>query len=186
MAVPIVASALLPLTAAPAVSRNVKPSASSLLAPRTVCADTSATNEPLELQLRAMACLVNYARRSRGLRQLPLSAALAQAGSWKLADEVSCGEFSHTPCGRPWLSGFTRSGYLRGARTYAVGENLAFGEGQSGSPRRIFTAWLNSPDHCNNLLDPSWRQMGLALAKPQDFQGHTDVTLWANEFGARH
>jgi uncharacterized protein YkwD len=183
--VPIVASALLPLWPALATSENARPAAAGLVAPATVCAHASSANEPPELQLRAMACLVNYARRTRGLRQLPLVTALNRAGSWKLADDVRCGEFSHTPCGRPWVLGFVKSGYLRGTRSYAVAENLAWGEASFGSPRQILTAWLSSPEHCRNLLDPSWRQMGLALAKPRSFRGQTEVTLWANEFGTR-
>jgi hypothetical protein len=182
---PVVASALLLLSAALATAASAEPAGSGLVAPADVCPDASAPALPSTRQLRLLACLVNYARRSQGLRPLSLSPALARAGALRLADEVRCGELSHTACGHPFLLVFEESGYLRGARSYSVGENLAWGQSSNGSPRRTMIAWLESGPHRRILLDPSWRQMGLAFSAPAAFRGRGHVTLWVAEFGAR-
>ena len=62
---------------------------------------------------RTMLCFTNYARTQSGLAPLQLNATLTVAGDAKLAKDVSCGEFSHTPCSQPFTTVFTE--YLEGA-----------------------------------------------------------------------
>ena len=65
----------------------------------------------------------------------------------------------------------------RGYRWSEVGENLASGV---MTPEQVVAGWLASPEHCANLMDPLYRQMGVAFAVNQhDARG----VYWAMEFG---
>ena len=67
----------------------------------------------------------------------------------------------------------TRSGY----HWREVGENLASGVMTADE---VVAGWLGSPEHCANLMDPLYRQMGVAFAvNPHDERG----VYWAMEFG---
>jgi uncharacterized protein YkwD len=70
----------------------------------------------------------------------------------------------------------TRSGY----RWREVGENLASG---IMTPDEVVDGWLHSPEHCANLMDPLFSQMGVAFAvNPHDNRG----VYWTMEFGTPH
>jgi uncharacterized protein YkwD len=45
--------------------------------------------------------------------------------------------------------------------------------------------WLRSPPHRANILDPSYRQMGLSYLAPTRFLNTIGGRLWANDFGVR-
>jgi uncharacterized protein YkwD len=42
-----------------------------------------------------------------------------------------------------------------------VGENIAYGPTSVGE---VMAGWLASPGHCENIMDPRFAEMGLALA----------------------
>ena len=44
----------------------------------------------------------------------------------------------------------------------------------------VVAGWLGSPEHCANLMDPLYRQMGVAFAVNRHDQRGVD---WAMEFG---
>ena len=160
------------------------PSTASLLAPVGVCGSAAdrlgldaATAE------RAMLCLTNYARRHAGRKPLKLSTLLDGAGQAKLSADVSCGDFSHSPCGRPFQSVF--GAYLAGASTYSIGENIEWGTGPYGTPRQAMNGWLHSPEHLQNILDGAFHDLGIGYLPGQSFQGQTGATLWSQEFGGK-
>jgi uncharacterized protein YkwD len=95
---------------------------------------------------------------------------------------VSCGNFSHTPCGLPLTRTFQQSGYIRGR--VRVGENLYWGTGSAGAPSGAVTAWLNSPPHRANLLG-RWRDGGVGVVHESSLFGHSDVWLYVLQFGRR-
>ena len=130
-----------------------------------------------------MTCLTNYARTHSGLRPLQPNAVLNNAGTAKLAADVSCSEFSHTPCGKPFESVF--SAYVRGATSYTLGENLAWGTGSLGAPRQIMREWLHSKEHRENILRSSFTELGIGYLGNQVFQGFSGGALWSQEFGSR-
>lgn len=130
-----------------------------------------------------MLCLTNYARRRAGRKPLKLNALLDRAGQAKLSADLSCGDFSHTPCGKPFRSVF--GSYLAGASSYTIGENIAWGTGFYGTPRQTMNGWLNSPEHLQNILDSSYHELGVGYLPGRSFQGKTDATLWSEEFGSR-
>ena len=78
------------------------------------------------------------------------------------------GHDGSTPAAR-----ISRSGY----RWSEVGENLASG---IMKPEDVVAGWLKSPEHCANLMDPLFRQAGVAFAvNRHDQRG----VYWAMEFG---
>jgi len=155
-----------------------------LLAPSGLC---GAAAEQLNLDLptaqRAMTCLTNYARTQSGLAPLEPNSVLDAAGQAKLAADVSCAEFSHTPCGQPFSAVF--EAYLTGATSYAVGENIAWGTGSYGTPRQAMNGWLHSTGHRENILAATYREIGIGYVPGQSFQGYSDASLWSQEFGVR-
>jgi uncharacterized protein YkwD len=105
---------------------------------------------------------------------LTLDATLGNVALAYARDMAAFGYMDHT--GRDGSSPqvrITRSGY----RWSEVGENLARG---IVTPEEVVAGWLHSPEHCANLMDPKFRQMGVAFAvNPHDEAG----VYWAMEFG---
>jgi uncharacterized protein YkwD len=101
--------------------------------------------------------LLNQSRQSFGLNSLTESQKLDQAAQLKAEDMVKNGYFSHTsPAGTtPW-HWFSQAGYNY---KYA-GENLAIGFYDS---KEVYTAWLNSPSHKENMVNPNYTEVGTAV-----------------------
>lgn len=154
------------------------------LAPKGRCANAQSTTAP-HAQLRlAMRCLVNHARAHEGLRALPYTARLdrsADIKSYRMRNRCGGGQFTHRPCETSFRSTFTKAGYPRSA---TIGENLAWGAGSRGRPRAMMRAWLASPGHRANLLDPRWRDQGVWVSRPSKWLGHDDALVWVSQFGA--
>lgn len=56
-----------------------------------------------------------------------------------------------------------------------VGENLAAGQ---ASPEAAFEDWMNSPSHRQNILDPRFTHLGVAIRIGGEY-----ATYWVQEFG---
>ena len=105
---------------------------------------------------------------------LTLNTTLARAALGYAQDMARFGYMSHTgrdastPAQR-----LTRSGY----RWIEMGENLASGV---MSADEVVNGWLHSPEHCANLMNRLYREMGVAFAfSPENNAG----VYWAMEFG---
>jgi uncharacterized protein YkwD len=155
-----------------------------LLAPAGTC---GAADEQLALDQQTaeltMLCLTNYVREHSGLAPVALNAALNVAGNAKLQADVSCGVFSHEPCGQPFDTVF--SAYTQGASAFQIGENIAWGTGSFGTPRSIMNAWLHSAGHRENILTPGFKELGVGYLANQAFQGYVGASLWSQQFGSR-
>jgi uncharacterized protein YkwD len=157
----------------------------ALLAPAGTCgAASEQLNLDAETAQLAMQCLTNYARAQQSLPPLQLSSTLNTAGQSKLKSDISCGEFSHTPCGQPFDSVFTT--YVQGATSYQIGENIAWGTGSFGTPRQTMNGWLHSTGHRENILTAAYAELGVGYLPGQTFQGWSGATLWSQEFGLRN
>ncbi len=156
----------------------------ALLAPAGSC---GATDAELGLDRQTaqstMLCLTNYARQHAGLSPLSLSPTLTTAGDAKLQADISCGVFSHEPCGQPFDTVF--ASYTAGAPAFRIGENIAWGTGTFGTPRSIMDAWLHSTAHRENILTPDFEELGIGYLSNQAFQGYVGAVLWSQQFGAR-
>lgn len=105
---------------------------------------------------------------------LTLNATLGHAALGYARDMALFGYMSHTGRdGSTPAQRITRSGY----RWSEMGENLASG---IMSADEVVAGWLQSPEHCANLMDPLYRELGVAFAvNPQNDAG----VYWAMEFG---
>jgi uncharacterized protein YkwD len=156
----------------------------ALLAPTGTCgAAADQLNLDATAAQLAMQCLTNYARAQQSLPPLRLSTTLNAAGHAKLTSDLSCGEFSHTPCGQPFDNVFAT--YLKGAVGYQIGENIAWGTGSFGTPRQTMSGWLHSTGHRANILTAAFAELGIGYLPAQTFQGYGGATLWSQEFGLR-
>jgi uncharacterized protein YkwD len=131
---------------------------------------------------------INRVRVAHGLVPLKLNRALFDSASAHCFEMIASGYFSHsTPSGigiGPRIEAFYRP---RRHRYYAVGENILWANGSISSTGTVAN-WMRSPEHRRNLLDPAWRQIGLATlsahSAPGVFGGH-DVTVVTVDFGVR-
>lgn len=105
---------------------------------------------------------------------LTLNARLTRAALLYAQDMASYGYMSHTGHdGSTPQERIARSGY----RWREVGENLASG---IMTPEDVVAGWLASSEHCANLMDPLFREMGVGFAVAR----HRDAGVyWAMEFG---
>jgi len=112
--------------------------------------------------------LVNAARADAGCRALTRSAALDRAAADYAALMARTGTFSHTgPDGSEFSDRIRAAGYPDPG-----GENIA--KGQS-SADEVMADWMDSPGHRRNILDCSFRTLGVGHADDGDY--------WAQEFG---
>jgi len=146
---------------------------------RAGCPRQGDADAPATAQEQTMLCLVNRARRQRGLDPLAAPASLARAAGRKSADILRCDEFSHEACGREFTYWIERSGY-RGCRE---GENIAYGSGSYATPRSIFQMWMHSPGHRENILGP-YEDIGIGLQVGR-LEGYGNAHVWTQQFGIR-
>jgi uncharacterized protein YkwD len=59
------------------------------------------------------------------------------------------------------------------------GENIAAGQ---ADPQAVMTAWMNSPDHRENILRPGFAEIGIGIYKDPNSQYGI---YWTQEFGTR-
>lgn len=102
---------------------------------------------------------------------LQISPQLTKAAQSKADDMAARGYWSHvTPDGKqPWYF-ISKSGY----QYRAAGENLAYGFGTSD---QVMAAWMNSPEHRDNLLNASYQDVGFATANVSHFLGDGPTTI---------
>ena len=134
---------------------------------------------------RTTLCLVNLERTSRGLRRLRDNARLERAATRHSRDMVARDFFSHTSLGgATMMDRIKQAGYLGRARSYSLGENLAWGTGTLGTPLKIVDGWMHSPGHRQNILNPRFEELGVGIV-PGAPGGHADGATYTTDFGAR-
>jgi uncharacterized protein YkwD len=168
----LVAVAAIALTLAPAGAGAY--AVDGLIAPPSACPAKGPSDA---VQERQMLCLVNFARHAAGHASLAASVALHRAAQHKDADILACDEFSHEACGREFTYWIERLTDCR-----AAAENIAWGTGSLGGAREIFSAWMHSPGHRENILGP-YARIGIAL-RLGDLEGNGGAHVWTQDFGA--
>jgi uncharacterized protein YkwD len=152
---------------------------STYLAPAGTCRAADDAAAPVVAQTRAVACLVNWARKQESRSRLLRRSALTRAAVLKGESVASCGQFSHTPCGAAVTSGVNAAGY----RYATFGENLFAGTG-SVTPRDVVTAWLHSPPHRANILSGRFLHVGAAPVHAKGLLGGADAVVWTATFAS--
>ena len=114
--------------------------------------------------------LTNKQRAGLGLGALQTDADLTRSAQNYVDHLAADGAFSHTD-GSVLAERVVQAGY----RYRFIGENLGMGQASAGT---IVTAWMQSPDHRANMLDPRFTQMGVGVAKRTDGR-----LIWCIDFG---
>ena len=134
----------------------------------------------------ATLCLLNAERAARQLAPLRSNQLLARAAVAHSRDMVARAYFSHTSLsGADFVERIRRTGYTRAARRWTVGENLAWGTGTRAMPREIVQSWMESPGHRANILNGSFREVGLGVTLGVPVPGGGEGATYNTGFGAR-
>lgn len=109
--------------------------------------------------------LINSVRAEKNLAPVSLDIKLAVAADYKSADMLANDYFEHTsPSGiSPW-HWFNKAGY----NYLYAGENLALDFNESDE---VFNAWMESPTHRANILNPNFNEIGISVRSGQ-LQNH--------------
>lgn len=132
------------------------------LAPTSACPTWSSSQ---------LLCLHNFTRRRHGLVPLKADPRLYTAARNKRGRVIQCGAFTHYPCGDNPFE------YFPAGACGSCGENMAYGY---PTIRDTYAAWLNSPGHYSNIVDPTFRYYGSALAV-SGLMPH----LWVTDFASQ-
>lgn len=142
-------------------SEKPKPSTGStgtskdiLTAPGTLTADNSSLS---------LAGVLQYTNKERTSRQFPAlknSRALNASAEKKLQDMFSNQYFEHESPKGLSVSDLVRN---ENYEYIVVGENLALGN--FGGDAQVVAAWMNSPGHRANILDPRFQEIGIAVGR---------------------
>lgn len=128
----------------------------------------------------AYRCEINAIRKANGLVPLRPNLKLVRAARRHAEDMVRNHYFDHASRNgkQPW-DRIRAAGYLKGARSWNVGEDIGYGVGPAGSPSEIVKAWMASPPHRAIILDPDFREGGAGIAAGTP-TGQNGVTVVLN------
>jgi uncharacterized protein YkwD len=157
----------------------------SAQARRVACASAHAHPAQVSKSLarHATLCLINRQRARHGLRPLRLDPRLNKASTLHSRNMVRQNYFDHGN----FVARILRASYLRGARSWAVGENIAWGTGPLATPAQIVRGWMNSPGHRSNILNPRFRDIGVGIADGAPGAGRAagSGATYTTDFGRR-
>ena len=126
-------------------------------------------------------CLLNKERTTRGLRKLRRDTRLDLASRRHARSMAARNFFAHGN----FVGRIRSANYLRGARSWRVGENIAWGSGVLGSPEEIVDAWMRSPGHRSNILSRGFREIGIGIAYGTPNGSYGDGGTYVTDFGTR-
>ncbi len=145
------------------------------------------TRKNLNLIRAATLCLINRERIAHGERALRPNKRLRRAAQAHTMSMVDEDYFEHVgPRGQTPLARMRSVGYISSSRVgYEVGENIAWGTRWLATPRAIVAAWMASPGHRANILDPRYRETGIGVsAHPPSALAHGQRgAIYTQDFG---
>lgn len=99
---------------------------------------------------------------------------LEKAAMGHARDMAKKNYFNHTSKdGRTMLDRISAAGYNRnGYKSFTIGENIAQGQ---QSIAEVMAGWFKSEGHCRNLMNPDFKEVGVAQYD----------TYWVQDFGGR-
>jgi uncharacterized protein YkwD len=154
------------------------------------CANTNVTptRANIELVRNAVLCLHNRERTSHGLPRLKENPKLRRAAERHTSNMVSARFFDHTsPGGSTMVDRIRKTGYTRHARSWALGENIAWGSGSLATAAQIQRSWMNSAGHRANILQRSFREIGIGIETglPVRLSAAQSGATYTTDFGFR-
>ncbi|AJC60641.1 CAP domain-containing protein [Streptomyces sp. 769] len=113
--------------------------------------------------------LVNKERGKAGCSPLALNTKLTKAAQAHSKDMADHHTMSHTGSdGSDPGARLAKAGY----HWNSYGENVAYGY---ATPESVMAGWMSSPGHKRNILDCSFKEIGVGLAQPDNY--------WTQDFG---
>jgi uncharacterized YkwD family protein len=103
--------------------------------------------------------IVNKERAAKGLSALKFNAELSKVATTKSQDMIDKGYFAHNS--PTYGSPFDMMKQF-GITYKTAGENIAMGQ---KTPQEVMTAWMNSEGHRKNILNSSFTEIGIGIAK---------------------
>ncbi len=135
-------------------------------------ANAVAGSTSVEALRTAVVCLINEQRTSRHLPPLRASRLLDHsAQDWTNA-MVASDVFSH---GTNFAARISAVGYV----WRAAGENIATG---FQTPRGVVNAWMASTGHCQNILNPTYGNVGTGISSHPVRGWATGAGTWTQDF----
>lgn len=160
-------------TAKTTSTTTAKPSSSTSKTPFTNIGGGKISND--DSVYIEMLNLVNAARTENGLNELWYSARVHEVSTLR-AYELSS-YYSHT---RPDGSGFFTAFKELGLNYRKVGENIAYGRNMFETAEEVFNAWMDSPSHRENILNPNYECVAFGLCTLK--VGKDTYYYWSQEF----
>ena len=166
--------------------------ASAVAAPAGARQARSAGPARISTALRALESRVlgemNRVRLQHGLVPLRPAPRLNAAASQHSREMARVGYFSHNSAdGSAFWRRIQRFYSSSGYGSWSVGENLLWSSPDVDAAGAI-KMWMGSPEHRANLLNPSWREVGVSAvhadSAPGTYHG-LGVTIVTADFGAR-
>jgi uncharacterized protein YkwD len=136
--------------------------------------NASSSSAPLPEMREAVVCLVNQQRTERGLPPLSVSSKLNLVAQHWTNAMISRHQFSHAR----FIARINAAHY----DWRVAEENIATGY---LTPSQTVAAWMASPDHCRNILDPAIRNVGTG-ERPAPVRGWASgPSTWTQDFGLK-
>jgi uncharacterized protein YkwD len=135
----------------------------------------------------AVRCFLNRERDQRGLKNLDKDRKLQRASQKHNEIMMKKGCFSHQCPGEGSLEARLRGvEYLIGGLlAWTYGENIAYGGEYLGTPKAIVKAWMHSPGHKANILNPAFRDVGVGFSSGIPGNANADGGTYTTDFGMR-
>ncbi len=175
----IAALALATLTIAPAAagahSRKQPDPIAHMATSSSACANanTPATQATKRVMRKAVVCLINQQRTSRHLPALHEQSQLERSAQSWTNTMVLQNIFTH---GTAFWKRISAVGY----DWQVAGENIATG---FATPQQVVTAWMASPGHCRNILDPQYASVGTGVSSLPVLSAASGPATWTQDFG---
>lgn len=177
--VPSASPSASPTTVKPSPTKKVTPKPNRSTAPSrqlersstpsgTTARTTSSGN--LSAELQQVVTLVNQERAKAGCKALSVDSKLTLAAQRHSQDQADHKKMSHDGSdGSDVGARLDRAGYA----WRAYGENVAWNQ---QSPAAVMDAWMNSPGHRANILNCSFTEIGVGVAR-------SNGPYWTQDFG---
>lgn len=135
----------------------------------------------------ATLCLINRERLAHGERALRVNGRLQRAAQAHTQSMAFGDYFEHVgPGGLTPLARMRDAGYISSRGSFQVGENIAWGTLWLASPAAIVRAWMSSPGHRANILNPRYRETGIGVSAhpPRSLAHGQPGAVYTQDFGA--
>jgi len=160
----------------------------ALVSPVAAAPGTASSRSSLARLDAGVLAQLNEIRALHGLAPLRMNAELNASAAQHSREMGADGYFEHASANgtvfwRRIAQWYGSSGYTY----WSVGENLLWSS-PNVDPTEAMRLWMNSPPHRENILDPHWREIGIAAVHmsgaPGTFRG-LPVTIITTDFGVR-